>query len=446
MLTLEPARLVAAAGLLLIYIALCAWALQRARAARLAAVLDGNTAWTVVYASQTGAAESLARQAAAALLHSGEVACFALDQLTAGHLQAGSRFLFVVSTHGQGEAPDNGRHFAQRVMGSEIDLSHLEFGLLALGDRNYPDFCAFGRDLAGWLVGQGARAGFTPIEVDRLDPQALAVWRGHLVELHGADELELADDCAFLPWRLVHRRHLNPGSQGGEVHELHFMPVDHQVNWQSGDLALLRHPEEDGALREYSIASLPAEGELRLLVRRAQRDDGSVGLVSGWLTRDLPLQGEVRLAIRAHRAFRLEDNLMRPAIFIGNGVGLAGLRAHIVARIAHGNADNWLLFGERNVTTDYHWQQTLEGWQFSGHLRHLDVVFSRDGAGPSYVQARLATESSRLREWVDRGAAIYVCGSRQGMGEGVDLVLREALGEDRLTDLALSGAYRRDVF
>jgi len=354
--------------------------------------------------------------------------------------------LFVVSTHGQGEAPDNGRHFAQRVMGSEIDLSHLEFGLLALGDRNYPDFCAFGRDLAGWLVGQGARAGFTPIEVDRLDPQALAVWRGHLVELHGADELELADDCAFLPWRLVHRRHLNPGSQGGEVHELHFMPVDHQVNWQSGDLALLRHPEEDGALREYSIASLPAEGELRLLVRRAQRDDGSVGLVSGWLTRDLPLQGEVRLAIRAHRAFRLEDNLMRPAIFIGNGVGLAGLRAHIVARIAHGNADNWLLFGERNVTTDYHWQQTLEGWQFSGHLRHLDVVFSRDGAGPSYVQARLATESSRLREWVDRGAAIYVCGSRQGMGEGVDLVLREALGEDRLTDLALSGAYRRDVF
>ena len=446
MLSIDPARLIAAAGLFFLYAILCAWAWRRARAARRAgASLDG-AAWTVVYASQTGAAESLARQAAAALAQTGEVACLPLDRLDAERLQGGGRFLFIVSTHGQGEAPDNGRYFARQVLGRAIDLSQLEFGLLALGDSHYPDFCAFGRRLADWLMQQGARAGFAPIEVDRLDAQALTNWRRHLVELLGAEEIEFDDACAFLPWRLVHRRHLNPGSQGGEVHELRFSPVGHQADWQSGDLALLRHPSGDEVAREYSIASLPGEGGLSLLVRRSVREDGSVGVVSGWLTGDLPLGGEVSLAIRPHRAFRLEDNLARPAIFIGNGVGLAGLRGHLAARIAHGNGDNWLLFGERNAANDYHWRDELLRWQALGQIRHLDAVFSRDGEAVRYVQEKLAAESARLRVWLERGAAIYVCGSRQGMGEGVEAVLRDILGENALAELALSGAYRRDVF
>ncbi len=417
-----------------------------ARAARQASAPRAGSAWSVVYASQTGAAESLARQAVESLARTGEVACLPLDQLDVERLQAGGRFLFVVSTHGQGEVPDNGRHFVRRVMNESVDLSAVEFGLLALGDRNYPDFCAFGRRLSAWLIGHGARAGFAPIEVDRLDAEALAIWRRHLIDLLGAEDIGLSEECAFLPWRLVHRRHLNPGSPGGEVYELRFQPVDHRADWRSGDLALLRFPAGDPVVREYSIASLPDEGVVTLLVRRSVRADGAIGLVSGWLSEDLPLGGEVGLAIRPHRAFRLEDNQARPAIFIGNGVGLAGLRGHLAARIALGNNDNWLLFGERQAATDFFWRDELLRWQAGGQIRHLDLVFSRDGETLRYVQEKLAAESGRLRAWLERGAAIYVCGSRQGMGEGVEAVLRDCLGEDGLADLALAGAYRRDVF
>lgn len=446
MLSIDPARLAAAAGLLFVYVALCAWAWRRARLARHSPGLPAGDAWTVVYASQTGTAESLARQAASALARTGEVVCLSLDRIDAQRLQAGGRFLFVVSTHGQGEAPDNGQYFARRVLGQDIDLSRLEFALLALGDKSYPDFCAFGRQLAEWVQRQGGRAGFAPIEVDRLEPQALSAWRRHLADLLGAEELEFDADCAFLPWQLVHRRHLNPGSAGGEVHELRFLPIDHDANWQSGDLAVVPCPHADEAPREYSIASLPGEGGLTLLVRRSVRDDGSPGRVSGWLTGDLLVGGEIRLAIRPHSAFRLNANLMRPAIFVGNGVGLAGLRGHLAARIGQGCFDNWLIFGERNAACDYHWRDELQRWRDAGQIQYLDAVFSRDDSPVRYVQERLAAESARLRVWLERGAAIYVCGSRQGMAEGVDALLRDLIGDDGVADLALSGGYCRDVF
>lgn len=446
MLMLAAERWWGISGLLLAYGALCAWAWRRARRARQILPPAPATDWNVVYASQTGAAESLAHQAAQALSHHHSVRCLSLDQIDAASLQSGGRYLFIASTHGQGSAPDHAQTFLRHLLGSPLDLSRLEFGLLALGDRSYPAFCAFGRQLAGWLEGQGARSCFPHIEVDRLDPSALADWRQRLVDLLGASDLAASTSPADQPWQLLSRQHLNPGSQGGEVHHLRFIPIGHHPHWQSGDLALLSDPAGAERPREYSIASLPHEGCLDLLVRRSTRDDGSPGKVSGWLTGELPLGGEVRLTLREHRAFRLHDNLTRPAIFIGNGVGLAGLRGHLAARIAQGNHDNWLIFGERNARCDYHWQAELQHWQSSGALPHLQPVFSRDGGACLYVQDQLQIEHSRLLAWLERGAAIYVCGSRTGMGEAVDALLRRILGDAGLAELALSGRYCRDVF
>ena len=63
-----------------------------------------------------------------------------------------------------------------------------------------------------------------------------------------------------------------------------------------------------------------------------------------------------------------------------------------------------------------------------------------------YVQDALRAEAARLRQWVDDGAAIMVCGSLQGMAPGVDAVLREVLGNERVEDLLVAGRYRRDVY
>ena len=133
-------------------------------------------------------------------------------------------------------------------------------------------------------------------------------------------------------------------------------------------------------------------------------------------------------------------------ILIGNGTGLAGLRAHLKARAAVGAHRNWLLFGERNAAADRLHADELDAWQTTGVLERLDLVFSRDGHPQRYVQDALHAHAGTLRAWVDEGAALYVCGSLEGMAPGVDAALNEILGQSRMTALADAGRYRRDVY
>ncbi|HVK80300.1 MAG TPA: sulfite reductase flavoprotein subunit alpha, partial [Verrucomicrobiae bacterium] len=136
----------------------------------------------------------------------------------------------------------------------------------------------------------------------------------------------------------------------------------------------------------------------------------------------------------------------RPLILIGNGTGLAGLRALLKARIAAGHRRNWLLFGEREAAVDFLYGDELRAWQAQGWIERLDLAFSRDQAERVYVQHRLAQASGALRLWVDDGAAIYVCGSLAGMAPGVHAVLLDALGAGRIEQLVAAGRYRRDVY
>ncbi|MER2176541.1 MAG: sulfite reductase flavoprotein subunit alpha, partial [Stenotrophomonas maltophilia] len=55
--------------------------------------------------------------------------------------------------------------------------------------------------------------------------------------------------------------------------------------------------------REYSIASLPAEGQVQLLLRRQLRPDGTPGLGSGWLCDHAALEGRIDLRFRSNPNF-----------------------------------------------------------------------------------------------------------------------------------------------
>ncbi|MNV81100.1 Sulfite reductase [NADPH] flavoprotein alpha-component [compost metagenome] len=62
------------------------------------------------------------------------------------------------------------------------------------------------------------------------------------------------------------------------------------------------------------------------------------------------------------------------------------------------------------------------------------------------MQHLLREQTGAVRSWVDAGAAIYVCGSLQGMASGVDAALQDILGDDRLQAMQHGGRYRRDVY
>ena len=451
--THDTTRLLLLAGLSFSYAGVCLapWLRTRARrraAAAAKAALAGNPAWLVAYASQTGNAEELATQTAHSLQLAGvAVRVCALSELTAQELQQAERALFLVSTYGEGDAPDNAAAFIGRLMTGELSLPQLHYGVLALGDRSYSQFCGFGRALDTWLAGQGASSLFERIEVDRSASAAIGAWFQQLSHLAGTSDAPDWSAPAFDDWRLLERRLLNPGSAGGPIYHLELAPSSGALPaWQSGDLVQLAAPADPSKPREYSIASIPQEGRVHLLVRQHSHPDGSLGVASGWLTQAAQPGELVQMRVRQHRRFRLEDNAERPLILIGNGSGIAGLRGHLKSRILAGQRRNWLLFGERNAAHDAHYHEELQRWHASGELPRLDLVFSRDQEQRLYVQDRLRGNADEVLQWLAQGAAIYICGSLAGMAGGVDQALEEMLGRPALDALAAQGRYRRDVY
>ena len=447
MLTIDPVRWGGALALSGGYLAMC-FAIWRARAAARPAASTGDADWLVVHASQTGSAEYLAGQTAATLRTGGlsaRAAC--MSSLDPDALSKAGRILFIASTYGEGDAPDAAARFAGVTMGASADLSHLHYAVLALGDSSYTNYCGFGRALDGWLGAHGATPLFERIDVDRGDPGALAAWQHHIGRLAGTSDAPDWEAPGYADWRIAGRTLANPGSVGAPLLRIALVPVDGALPaWEAGDLAQVSAPADPDHPREYSIASLPSEGMLELLVRLQRREDGSLGAASGWLCEGASQDEVIRLRIRAHGRFRLNGNASRPLIAIGNGSGLAGLRALIKSRIDAGKGDNWLLLGERNAAHDFLCRDELQGWLASSGLARLDLAFSRDQATPRYVQHLVREHAPALRKWVDEGAAIYVCGSLQGMAGGVHEALTEVLGAAALDALTAEGRYRRDVY
>lgn len=467
-----------------------------------AAADDGRAPWLLVHASQSGLAEQLAWRAAAQLQAAGHaVQVLPLARVDATQLARTTQALFVLSTFGDGEPPDAARGAARRLLAQAPDLSGLQFGLLALGDRQYPHYCGFGRQVDGWLQGNGARALFERIDVDAAAVPALRQWQQQL----GALTCIATDDSVLPPatqmheWRLLGRDQLNPGSVGGAIWRIR-LATPAEVRWQAGDILHIaprhdaRHasavlkahgldplqplladgaartllalaserelPDADAALavqdpclwlaglpmlpgREYSIASCTEDGAVELVVRLVHDDTGRAGLGSGWLSLHAPIGASI--VARVHRNPGFHRVAGAPMVLIGNGTGIAGLRG-LLREAAHaGEQGHWLLFGERQRAHDFLFADEIEAWQAKGHLARVDLAFSRDGDG-GYVQDRLRAAADALRDWMQCGAVIHVCGSLQGMAEGVDQVLREALGDEAVETLLENGRYRRDVY
>lgn len=446
--THDAGRWLWAAVFVVAWLALTGWIVWRARRKPAVVVQPGHI--LIAVASQTGFGDELAEMTRVHLgATSRAVRVTSFADLDVPDLIAAGRVLFIASTTGEGDGPDSTARFVRRTMSSAGagELSGLAYGLLSLGDRSYRDFCGFGRALDGWLKGAAATPLFDAIEVDNGDTAAIRRWQAELTALTGSNASPDWTAPDHSPWRLVERRLLNPGSPGEEAWHLGFEPPPGAADWQAGDIVELVGPSIQGApqIREYSVASLPSDGRVELLVRRLRRSDGTPGLVSGWLTGRLALGDTVPMRLRANPAFRAPSP-ETPMILIGNGTGLAGLRSHLKARAEQGGAQTWLMFGERTAAHDAFYDDELHRWLDTGVLTRMDRTFSRDIGDGRYVQALIAANAVTVRDWVGRGAAVYVCGSLEGMAGGVQAALEEVLGEPGLRDLLETGRYRRDVY
>mgnify|MGYP001407782607 FL=1 len=112
----------------------------------------------IAYGTQTGTAEELAFDIEKLSKNKG-VSCevFELDDITMDKLKEINKLMIVTSTTGDGEVPDNAITFWENLSNlSELNISNLKYGVLALGDSSHYDFCNAGKIIDEKLKELGA--------------------------------------------------------------------------------------------------------------------------------------------------------------------------------------------------------------------------------------------------------------------------------------------------
>jgi len=213
--------------------------------------------------------------------------------------------------------------------------------------------------------------------------------------------------------------------------------------------------------RLYSIASSPnaVEGQVTLCVGAVRYSmDGRArnGVCSTYMSDRLKAGDKARVFVHSNKNFRLPENGNTPVIMVGPGTGIAPFRAFWQQRIfdkAQGGL--WFFFGNPYAATDSCYENEIEELVKAGKMKY-SVAWSRDQAHKIYVQHLLEQNSEEIWQWLEQGAAFYICGDANRMAKDVEDTLLAIIGkygacseEDAKSYLAAMKAtkrYQKDVY
>ncbi|QLE86776.1 assimilatory sulfite reductase (NADPH) flavoprotein subunit [Shewanella sp. Scap07] len=123
---------------------------------------------TILYGSQTGNGRGVAQQLAEKAQAQGyAVNLVSMADYKVRQLKQETLLLAVVSTHGEGEAPDDAIELHKFLASKRAPkLDNLHYSVLALGDTSYEFFCQTGKDFDQRLSALGAKALAPIVECD----------------------------------------------------------------------------------------------------------------------------------------------------------------------------------------------------------------------------------------------------------------------------------------
>ncbi|MCL6426837.1 MULTISPECIES: assimilatory sulfite reductase (NADPH) flavoprotein subunit [Bacillus] len=537
---------------------------------------------TVLYGSQTGNAQGLAENAGKQLEQSGfQVTVSSMSDFKPNQLKKVNNLLIVVSTHGEGEPPDNALSFHEFLHGRRAPkLEDLRFSVLALGDSSYEFFCQTGKEFDQRLEELGGKRISPRVDCDLDYDEPAAEWlegvlKG-LIEAGGgsaapapaaASQTGESSYSRTNPFRAEVLENLNLNGRGSNKETRHvelslegsgltYEPGDSlgvypendpelvelllkEMNWDPEEIVTLNkqgdvRPLKEALISHYEItvltkplleqaAQLTGNDELRELLAPGNEENVKayiegrdlLDLVRDYgpfsvsaqefvsILRKMPARlysiasslsanpDEVHVTIGAVRYdahgrerkgvcsilcaerlqpgdtlpvyvqhnqnFKLPKDPETPIIMVGPGTGVAPFRSFMQEREETGaEGKAWMFFGDQHFVTDFLYQTEWQNWLKDGVLTKMDVAFSRDTEEKVYVQHRMLEHSAELFEWLQEGAAVYICGDEKHMAHDVHNTLLEIIekegnmsreeAEAYLADMQQQKRYQRDVY
>lgn len=137
----------------------------------------------ILYGSQTGNGEGVA----AALASRAEAAGFPTELVNladykTANLKRETLAVFIVSTHGEGDPPDDAELFHEFLLSSRAPrLPELRYAVLALGDSAYVNFCQTGLEVDARLAELGATRVAPLVECDVDFDDAAGTWSDSII-------------------------------------------------------------------------------------------------------------------------------------------------------------------------------------------------------------------------------------------------------------------------
>ena len=216
---------------------------------------------TVLYGSQTGNSKRVAEQLYARLQEShSEVVLQDIKSYRPQNLKQEQRLFVVISTHGNGEPPDDARAFFQFVQSERAPtLDKLQYAVLALGDASYEAFCETGIALDQRLAALGATRLLPRVDCDVDFKEAAGTWQQAVLQALPAEKSDntihfnrkpLAEAVAATtytaeqPYQAEVLSNIVLTDQGSakEVFHLELSLEDSGIQYQPGDILAVNVP------------------------------------------------------------------------------------------------------------------------------------------------------------------------------------------------------------
>ncbi|MED1470619.1 assimilatory sulfite reductase (NADPH) flavoprotein subunit [Bacillus salipaludis] len=228
---------------------------------------------TILYGSQSGNAKGLANKAAKTLEGNGYlVTLSSMSDYKPNNLKKVQNLLIVVSTHGEGDPPDNAMTFHEFLHSKRAPkLEGLQFSVLALGDSSYEFFCQTGKQFDDRLEELGGTRLYPRFDCDVDFEEPAAEWLegvlSSLKDAQGAGSAEVPAAAAMETAESVYSRtnpfkaevldniNLNGRGSNKETHHLELSLEGSGLTFEPGD-SLGVYPENDPALVEQLLNEL----------------------------------------------------------------------------------------------------------------------------------------------------------------------------------------------